>query len=74
MSVQKYRITIELEAVSQTDRCDITTAMVSNVIKDAVRLYGPDLLDAKVVSIMLDDHHPSATATPSASDPIHRDH
>ena len=74
MSAQKYRITIELEAVSRTDCCDITTAMVSNVIKDAVRLYGPDLLDARVVSITLDGYHSSGIATPSSPDEIHRDH
>jgi len=73
MLVQRYRITIEFEAVSRADRCDITT-MVSDVIKDAVRLYGPDLLDAKVVSIMLDDHHSNDSIAPSPSDEFHRDH
>ncbi len=65
MTAQKYRITVEFEAVSRADHCDITT-MVSDVIKDAVRMYGPDLLDAKVVSIMLDGHHP-LTDTPASS-------
>ncbi|HYM70172.1 MAG TPA: hypothetical protein VEZ44_11290 [bacterium] len=74
MLVQKYRITIEFEAVSRADRCDITTQMVSDVVKDAVRLYGPDLLDARVVSIMLDGHHTDGNATPFPSDEIHRDH
>jgi hypothetical protein len=73
MSVQKYRITIEFEAISRADRCDITT-MVSDVVRNAVRLYGPDLIDAKVVSIMLDGQHSNTIAPLPPAEEIRREH
>ena len=64
MPAQKYRITIEFEAVSRTDHRDITTK-VSEVIRDAARLYGAGLLDAKVVSVMLDGRQSFASSARS---------
>ncbi|HXX39456.1 MAG TPA: hypothetical protein VEP50_15130 [bacterium] len=73
MRAQKYRITIEFEAVSRADRRDITT-MVSEIIKDAVRLYGPGLLDAKVVSVMLDSGRSGGAPSVSFSGEVRQHH